>query len=317
VTGYILRRLAQILPVAFFVSTIVFALLRLTPGDPVQLLLGEQASPEAYAALRRELGLDQPLPVQYVRWLSRVLQGDLGRSLRNGTPVTEEIASRLPATLQLGLASTLLSLVLAVPLGILAALFRRSPVGLVATAFTQLGIAVPSFLVGLLLIYLFSLTWRLLPPGSYVDPLLDPVGFLRRLILPATTLALGAAAIQTRFIQTGLLETLQQDYIRTARAKGLRQRTIITGHALRNALLPSVTLLGLQVGTILEGAFITETIFAWPGIGRLGVQALGARDYPVVQGVVLLAAIVFMLVSLLVDIAYGYLDPRIADGRRR
>jgi peptide/nickel transport system permease protein len=178
-------------------------------------------------------------------------------------------------------------------------------------------VALPSFFVGLVLIFVVALNWRLLPPGGYISPAEDVVGFLRRLILPAFTLSLGAAAIQTRFIRSGLLETLYQDYIRTARSMGLRERSIVAGHALKNALIPSVTLIGLQVGGILQGAFITESIFSWPGVGRLGIQALGARDYPIIQGVVLMAVFAFMLANLLVDIAYAYLDPRISYGRRR
>jgi peptide/nickel transport system permease protein len=317
VTPYIVRRVLMMIPVAFFASLILFGLLKLTPGDPVQIQLGEQASRENYEALRRELGLDQPLPVQYARWVGRVMRGDFGKSLRNGAPVREEVVSRIPATLQLGLTAFALSLVIAMPLGILAAIFRRSAMGFISVAFTQIGVALPNFFVGLVLIYLVAWQWGLLPPGGYASPTEDFSRWLRSLPLPALTLSLAGAAIQTRFIRSGLLETLQQDFIRTARAKGLMERGIILGHALRNALIPSVTLLGLQAGAILEGAFITESIFAWPGVGRLGVDALGARDYPIVQAVVLMAVFAFMLANLLVDIAYAYLDPRISYGRRR
>jgi peptide/nickel transport system permease protein len=311
VTGYILRRLLMMVPVAFFASVILFALLKLTPGDPVRIQLGEQVTAENYQALRRELGLDQPFPVQYARWAARVVRGDLGKSLRNGAPVRDEIAARVPATLQLGLAAFALALVVAVPLGTLAATFRRSPLGFLATAFTQVGVSLPGFFFGLVLIYLFALKWRWFPPGSYVAPTANLEEWLRRLVLPAVTLSLFGAATQTRFIRSGLLDTLHQDYIRTARAKGLDEWLVIGRHALRNSLIPSVTLLGLQVGAILEGAFITESIFAWPGVGRLAVQALGARDYPIVQGVVLMAVFVFMLANLLVDVAYAFLDPRV------
>jgi peptide/nickel transport system permease protein len=316
VTSYILRRLAMMLPVAFFASVILFFLLKLTPGDPVRLQLGEQVTPENYAALRHELGLDQPLPVQYVRWLGRVVQGDFGKSIRNGAPVRQEIASRIPATLQLGLSAFALSVVVALPLGCLAAIFRRSPLGFLATAFTQAGVALPNFFVGLVLIFFCALQWRILPPGGYTAPGDDFGEFLRRLILPAITLSLAGAAILTRFVRSGLLETLYQDYVRTARAKGLQERSVVSGHALKNALIPVVTLLGLQVGAILSGSFIVETVFAWPGVGRLAVQALGARDYPIVQGVVLMAVFAFMIANLLVDVAYAYLDPRISYGRR-
>jgi peptide/nickel transport system permease protein len=255
--------------------------------------------------------------VQYVLWLGHIVQGDLGKSLRTGTPVRDEIVARLPATFQLGLTALLLGLSIAVPLGILSAVFRRSAIGFSATAFTQVGIALPGFFVGLVLIYVFSLRLGMLPPGSYSAFTDGPAEWLRRLILPAITLSFFTAATQTRFIRSGLLDCLHQDYVRTARAKGFAESAVVIRHALRNALIPSVTLLGLQVGAILEGAFIVESVFAWPGVGRLGVQALGARDYPIVQAVVLLAVFVFLVANLLVDIAYAYLDPRISYVRSR
>ena len=305
------------IPVAFLASVILFVLLKLTPGDPVLVMLGEHATAENYQALRHDLGLDQPYPVQYLAWVSHVAQGDFGKSLRNGSPVKNEIASRLPATSQLGIAALLLGVVVALPLGIIAAVFRRSPVGFCASAFSQVGIAVPGFFVGLVLIYVFALNLRWFPPGSYTAFTDNPGEWLRRLVLPAITLSLFGAATQTRFIRSGLLETLHQDYIRTARAKGFGEAAVIMRHALRNALIPSVTLFGLQIGAILEGAFIVESVFAWPGIGRLAVQSLGARDYPIVQAVVLLAVFVFLTANLLVDIAYAYLDPRISYVRAR
>jgi peptide/nickel transport system permease protein len=316
-TGYILRRLVVMVPVAFLASVMLFVLLKLTPGDPVLIMLGERVTAQNYEALRHDLGLDQPYPVQYLRWASHVAQGDFGKSLRNGGPVRDEIVARLPATFQLGIAALLLGLVVAVPLGILSAVFRRTPLGFAATAFSQVGIAVPGFFVGLVLIYVFALTLGWFPPGSYTQFTDGPGEWLRRLVLPAITLSLFGAATQTRFIRSGLLDTLHQDYIRTARAKGFAEAAVILRHALRNALIPSVTLLGLQVGAILEGAFIVESVFAWPGIGRLAVQSLGARDYPTVQAVVLLAVFVFLLANLLVDVAYAYLDPRISYVRGR
>jgi peptide/nickel transport system permease protein len=304
-------------PVAFLASVMLFILLKLTPGDPVLIMLGERATAQNYEALRHDLGLDQPYPIQYLAWISHIAQGDFGKSLRNGAPVIGEIKARLPATLQLGITALLLGVVVALPLGILSAVFRRSPVGFFASAFSQVGIAIPGFFVGLVLIYVFSLGLRWLPPGSYTSFTDSPSEWLRRLILPAITLSLFGAATQTRFIRSGLLDTLHQDYIRTARAKGFSDTAVIMRHALRNALIPSITLLGLQVGAILEGAFIVESVFAWPGIGRLAVQSLGARDYPIVQAVVLLAVFVFLFANLLVDIAYAYLDPRISFVRRR
>ncbi|MDQ3810310.1 MAG: ABC transporter permease [Chloroflexota bacterium] len=315
-TRYLVRRLALMIPVAVLASVILFVLLKLTPGDPVLIMLGERATAQNYEAIRRELGLDQPYPIQYLRWASHVVQGDLGKSLRNGAPVRDEIVERLPATFQLGIVALLIALVVAVPLGILSAVFRRSALGLGATAFTQVGVALPGFFIGLVLIYVFALRLRWFPPGSYTMFTDNPGEWFRRIILPAITLSLFGAATQTRFIRSGLLETLHQDYIRTARAKGFAESAVILRHALRNALIPSVTLLGLQVGAILEGAFIVESVFAWPGVGRLAVQALGARDYPTVQAVVLLAVFVFLLANLIVDIAYAYLDPRISFARR-
>jgi peptide/nickel transport system permease protein len=283
----------------------------------VLIMLGERATAQNYEALRHDLGLDQPYPIQYLAWISHIAQGDFGKSLRNGAPVIGEIKARLPATLQLGITALLLGVVVALPLGILSAVFRRSPVGFFASAFSQVGVAIPGFFVGLVLIYVFSLSLRWLPPGSYTSFTDSPGEWLRRLILPAITLSLFGAATQTRFIRSGLLDTLHQDYIRTARAKGFGDTAVIMRHALRNALIPSITLLGLQVGAILEGAFIVESVFAWPGIGRLAVQSLGARDYPIVQAVVLLAVFVFLFANLIVDIAYAYLDPRISFTRSR
>ncbi|MBV8716295.1 MAG: ABC transporter permease [Chloroflexi bacterium] len=316
-TRYILRRLVIMVPVAFLASVMLFILLKLTPGDPVLILLGERATAQNYEALRHDLGLDQPYPVQYLAWVGHVAQGDFGKSLRNGAPVKGEIQSRLPATLQLGVTALLLGVVVALPLGVLSAVFRRSPLGFFASAFSQVGVAIPGFFVGLVLIYVFALQLRWFPPGSYTSFTDNPAEWFKRLVLPAITLSLFGAATQTRFIRSGLLDTLHQDYIRTARAKGFSDAAVILGHALRNALIPSITLLGLQVGAILEGAFIVESVFAWPGIGRLAVQSLGARDYPIVQAVVLLAVFVFLTANLLVDIAYAYLDPRISYTRQR
>lgn len=315
-TGYILRRLLMMIPVAFFASVILFVLLKMTPGDPVLNQLGEQVTPESYAAVKHDMGLDQPAPIQYLKWIERVAHGNFGKSLRNKAPVAGEIKSRLPATIELGAAALLIGVLVAVPLGVLSAVFRRSPLGLLATGFTQIGVSLPGFLVGLLLIYVFARRFGWFPPGGYVKFGDDPGEALKRIVLPAITLSLFGAATQTRFIRSSLLDTLNQDYIRTARAKGISEWGVIARHALRNALIPSVTLLGLQVGLLFDGAFIIETIFAWPGVGRLAVQALGARDYPITQAVVMMAVFAFMGASLLVDIAYAWLDPRISYVRR-
>jgi peptide/nickel transport system permease protein len=316
-TAYVIRRLLVMFPVALLASVILFSLIKITPGDPVLVQLGEQATPENEAALRHELGLDKPVPAQFLIWLSHIVQGNFGKSLRNQAPVRDEILERLPATVELGAAALLISLCVAVPLGVLSAIFRRSPLGLVAGAFSQVGVSLPNFVFAYLLIFVFALSLRWLPPGSYVPFQDDPFQNLQRLLLPATTLSLFGAATQTRFIRSGLLDVLSQDYIRTARAKGISERAVVMRHALRNALIPTVTILGLQVGLLFEGAFITETVFAWPGIGRLAVQSLNARDYPMVQGVVLISVFAFLLTSLLVDLAYAYLDPRISYASRR
>lgn len=306
------RRFAAMIPVLLFVSIAVFLMLHLTPGDPVKLMLGEDADPETIGALRRELGLDRPLPVQYGRWLGQVLTGDLGRSIRSNQPVLEAIVSRLPVTLELAFLSMLLALAIGLPTGIVAAMKRDSPLDTASTSVALMGISLPSFFVGILLILLLAQRLRLLPPSGYVPFLDDPVQNLKLMIMPSIALGAALAGILSRMMRSSLLEVLGADYIRTARAKGLEDRTTIVGHALKNALLPVVTVVGLQIGALLGGAILTETIFAMPGIGRLVVDSIFARDFPVVQGVVLFLALVRVLSNLLADIAYVQLDPRIS-----
>ena len=313
-TAYIIRRILLMIPVALLVSVIIFTLLRITPGDPVRTMLGEEPDPATIAALRHEYGLDQPLPVQYLSWLGRLVQGDMGRSLRSRQPVREAIGERLPATLELGLAALALSLSIAIPVGILAAVKRNSGWDIFASGFTLLGVSLPNFFLGILLILGFALYWRIFPPGGYVPPAKGLGDNLRRLVLPAITLATASMAVNMRLMRSSLLDTLLQDYIRVARAKGLSERRVIVRHALKNAFIPVVTVIGIQVGAILEGAFITETLFIWPGVGKLAVDSIAGRDYPVVQGIVLLSALSFMSANLLVDLLYAYLDPRIKYG---
>lgn len=313
---YILRRLALMVPVAFLVTVIVFTLLRLTPGDPVLTYAGEERDPESLEQLRREYGLDQPLPVQYISWVTHALQGDLGRSIRTRQPVLEAIVERLPATLQLGLTALALSIAIGLVVGTLSALNRNSPLDLLATGFTLAGVSLPNFFLGLILILVFALALRLLPPGGYTAFLADPLDSLEHLILPAITLATASLAVNMRQVRSSLLEVLSQEYMRTARAKGLPERIIVARHAMKNALIPVVTILGLQVGAIIEGAVITEQIFSWPGVGKLVVDSIAGRDYPVVQGVVMLSAFSFMLSTLVVDVLYGVLDPRISYSGR-
>jgi peptide/nickel transport system permease protein len=302
------------IPVALLVTIGVFALARLSPVDPVLVFAGEDRDPVQLEAIRHQLGLDQPLPVQYVAWLSRAVQGDLGRSFQNHQRVSEAIIERLPATAELGAAALLISVTFALAIGILSAVKRNSVIDLLSTSVTLMGVSFPSFFLGVVLILLFSyvIPGRIFPPGGYTPLIQDPAANLRYLVLPAVTLATGSLALNLRQVRSSLLEVFGLDYMRTARAKGLREGTVITRHALKNALIPVVTLVGIQIGAIIEGAVITETIFSWPGVGRLAVQAIPSHDYPVVQGVVLVSALSFMLSTLLVDVLYARIDPRIS-----
>ncbi len=311
-TQYLVRRLLLMVPVAFLVSVAVFALIHLTPGDPAQIMLGEEGTPEAVAALHKELGLDRPLYEQYVIWIGHLARGDLGRSIRTNQPVLQAIGERLPATLELGLAALLWSILVAIPLGTLAALRRGSVLDVASTGFTVAGVSVPNFFIGILLILFFALVLRALPPGGYTPLAEDPVENLRRLVLPAITLGTVGAAINMRFTRSSMIEVLRQDYIRTARAKGASWLRVVNGHALKNALIPVVTVVGIQVGAIIEGALVTETVFSWPGVGKLAVDSIFGRDYTIIQGIVLIAAFSYMLANLLVDLTYAWLDPRIA-----
>jgi len=298
-------------PVAFLVSVAVFLLIHLTPGDPAAIILGEEGSASTIAALHNELGLDQPLTTQYAIWITRVLHGDLGSSLRTHQPVTQAIGERLPATLELGLAALLWSLAVAIPLGTVAALRRGSLLDVLASGFTVAGVSVPNFFIGILLILLMGLALRLFPVGGFVPFTEDPFQNLRHLLLPALTLGTAGAAINMRFTRSSMIEVLGQDYIRTARAKGAPWLRVVRAHALKNALIPVVTVVGIQVGSIIEGALVTETVFSWPGVGKLAVDGIFGRDYPVIQGIVLIAALSYMVANLLVDLTYAYLDPRI------
>jgi peptide/nickel transport system permease protein len=310
--AYLVRRLALMVPVAFLVSVVVFSLIHLTPVDPAELILGEEHSPEAVVALRHDLGLDRPLPEQYLTWISHAVHGDLGRSVRTNQPVVQAITERLPATLELGIAALAWSVLLAIPLGTIAALRRGSPIDVLATGVTVLGVSVPNFFIGILLILVLSVDLRIFPPGGYA-PLTESIpDNLHRLILPAITLGTVTTAINTRFTRSSMLEVLRQDYIRTARAKGASWRKVIVDHALKNAFIPVVTVVGIQVGAILEGALVTETIFSWPGVGKLAIDSIFGRDYPIIQGIVLAFAFSYMFANLAVDLAYAWLNPRIS-----
>ena len=307
----IVRRLLATIPVLLLVTAGVFTLLHLTPGDPIDAMMAESVDATVKETLRKELGLDRPIPVQYVAWMGRVLRGDLGRSIRNGEPVIENVSRRIRPSLQLALMAMTISLTIAFPVGIVSAVRRNRPVDRVGTTFALFGICMPNFLLALLLIFLFGVTLRWLPISGYTDPLEDPIGGLRSLVLPAVTLGLALAAVVTRTLRSSMIEALAEDYVRTARAKGLSESRVVRGHVLRNALIPVVTVLGLQLGTLIGGAVITEYVFALPGVGRLVVDAVFARDYPLVQGVILLIAVGFIVSNLLVDVLYGLIDPRI------
>ncbi|PZA06634.1 MULTISPECIES: ABC transporter permease [unclassified Meiothermus] len=329
--AYTGRRLLGLIPVLLGISLLVFLFLHLIPGDPAVVLLGERASPEQVEALRERLGLNRPLPAQYVLFLRDLLSGDLGRSIFNLLPIRDQLASRWPATFELSLSAMLIAVILGVPLGILAAVRKNSLWDNISTIFSLIGVSMPVFWLGLLLIYLFAVNLHWLPPSGRIsieegntfksisgffllDALLQRKALgdvLSHLLLPALTLGTIPLAILMRITRSAMLEVLSQDYVRTARAKGLAERVVIFRHALKNALLPVVTIIGLQFGTLLGGAILTETIFSWPGIGLWLYEGILNRDYPVVQGGVVFVALVFVVVNLLVDLSYALLDPRI------
>lgn len=308
---YILRRLVQMIFVLLLFSMVVFTVLRLVPGDPVAAQLGLEASQEAYAELRQEMGLDKPIYVQYMVWLGEISRGDFGTSWRSHQTAISLIQRRFPATIWLTVASITIGLVISLPLGIISGVRPRSWLAHFATFFSLVGIALPSFWLGLMLLLLLAVSLRWLPPSGYISPLENPIMGLKFLAMPALTLGIGLAAPLTRFIRSGMLDVMSTDYIRTARAKGLVDRMVILRHALKNAMLSVVTIFGVLLGSLLGGSIITESVFNWPGIGTLLLQAIQQRDYGIVQGVVLFISLIFMIVNLLVDLTYALLDPRI------
>ena len=300
---YLLRRVLLLIPVVLGVATAVFFIIHLIPGDPVEIMLGEQARAADLERLRKTLGLDRPVLEQYVRFLGGLAKGDLGRSLHHRRGVAGLVLERLPATLELGAAAMAAALAIALPLGILAAARARSWVDHGSMVSSLLGVSIPNFWLGPMLIAVFSLRFNwLLPSGR---------GGIEHLILPALTLGTGLAAILTRMTRASLLEALPRDFVRTARAKGLAEWAVLVRHGLRNALLPVVTAAGLQTGAVLSGSVITESIFAWPGIGRLTIEAIAARDYPLVQGCVLAIALTYVALNLITDVVYTLCDPRV------
>jgi peptide/nickel transport system permease protein len=313
VRAYLLARLALVMPVLFGVSLVTFSLIRLVPGDPVTVVLGPDArtTPEQVAAIRAAFGLDEPAPVQYVRWMGHVLSGDLGTSFRTGRALTQELALRLPVTVELTALAAVLGLVPALVIGTIAAVKRNTGTDYVATVGTLIGLSMPGFLLATLLVLVFSLVLRWLPPIGYVELNRDPLGNLRTMLLPALSLGLPFAGIMMRITRSSVLEVLGQEHVRVARAKGLRGTLVLGRHVLPNAAIPIITVAGIQIARLLGGAVIAETIFGLPGIGRYVYEAISMRDYPVIQGVTLVVAVAFVLVSLLVDVLYAVVDPRL------
>lgn len=313
-TAYLVGRTLQMFVVMFVVTAILFFVMRLLPGDPILALVGEAESgfdDETVEKLREELGLNDSVIVQYGRWLTDALQGDLGRSARTRLPVSEQIVDRFPVTAQLGALSLVLAISIGVTTGTIAALKRNSLLDIGATMVAMFGIAVPNFWFAILLIWLFVVYLGWLPPAGFVGLWEDPVSAIEHMILPVTALGLTLSAAIMRHTRSDLLEVLNQDYVRTARAKGLSGRTVVVRHALRNSLLPVVTVIGLQLGGLLGGSVIIESMFGLPGLGRLAVQSINARDYPTLQGVVLLFTVITLVVNLATDLSYAIIDPRV------
>ncbi len=309
--AYTARRLLAAVPVMLLVATGVFFLLRLTPGDPAGIILGPDATEERRQELRRELGLEDPLPVQYVRWLGKIARGDLERSLFLDQPVTSALLERAQPTLLLTVMALVVAVAIGLPTGILAAHRRGSWLDLGSMGVAMVGIAMPTFWLGLNLIFVFAVVLRWLPVAGYQPPSAGLWESLRYLILPAVTLGVAQGALLARMTRSMMLEVLNQDYVRTARAKGVMERTVVVRHALRNAFLPLLTVIGLTFAALMGGAVVTEQIFNIPGVGRLLIQAIGRRDFPLVQGTVLVIAALYVLINLLVDLLYAVVDPRI------
>jgi ABC-type dipeptide/oligopeptide/nickel transport system permease component len=308
---YIAGRLLQAIPVVVLSSIVIFGMLRLVPGDAAEVMAGSNATPEAIEAVRVANGLDQPLPAQYALWLAKVVRGDLGVSFFTKRPVVELLTQRIPATLELAFTALLLTILISIPAGVLAAVNQRKPIDWFISAASGTIIAVPGFWLGLLAIILFALVLGWLPPGGRGDFSRDPIAAAKFLLLPALTLALPPSAGLLRLVRTSVLETLHEDYVRTGRAKGLGDAPLLWRHVLRNALVPVITIVGLQFGALLGGAVVTEAVFSWPGVGSLIRDALAGRDYVVVQSCLLLLVLLFIVVNLVTDLAYGVLDPRI------
>ena len=308
---YVVQRLLLALVVVLGITFVVFMIMQIVPGDPARVILGPYASDESVAGLRDRLGLDRPFFEQYLTWLSKAARGDFGQSLLNGQEVAPQLHGRIGPSFELAIVSLVIGLVIAFPIGIVSALKPGSAVDIIATVFSQIGVSVPSFWMGILLIIVFSLNLELLPPSGYTPIWEDAGDWLAHIVLPAFTAGFVSASIQTRFIRSAMLDVLNANYVQTARAKGLNERTVIMRHALRNALINIVTIIGLQITALFSGIVIVEVVFSWPGLGRLAFNAVEERDYPLLQGAVMVVAIMVTLVNLFVDLLYFLLDPRI------
>lgn len=310
---YLLRRLLYFIPVIFLVTVVIFSITMLMPGDPAMAFLGDAMGQDkvAYEAMRKELGLDRPIPIQYVSWLGRALQGDLGRSVRTRETVVEGLQARLPVTIQLTAMALFFALIVAVPVGIISATRPNSFLDTVGTVFAIGVVAIPEFWLGILLIYVFAVSLHWLPSSGYVPLALGFWPSVQSMIMPAIALGTTVTAVTMRQVRASLLEVLRQEYVVVARAKGLSEPRVVRVHAVKNALIPVVTIIGLQIGRLLGGAVVVETIFALPGMGRLAADSIFFRDFPMLQGVVLVMAVAVLLFNLLTDLLYAYLDPRI------
>jgi len=315
VIGYVLRRLAQLLPVLLIASVAIWAIVYAVPGGPVSSIVGENATAEEIAAATERLGLDRPMIVQYGQWLAGAVRGDFGTSIHGREPVARLIAQRVPATVQLGVAATLIGLLIGVPVALASAVWPGSWLDRALGGWAALALGVPTFWLGILLILLFAVQLRWLPSVSTYVPLWQsPLEALRNLALPALTLGVYVSGIFARFLRASLLGELKADYVRTARSKGLRERDVIGVHVMRNAMLPFVTIVGLMLANFIGGTVVTEAVFTYPGLGRLLIQAILTRDYPLIQGCILVILVIYMLINLLVDVLYAYIDPRIEYG---
>ncbi|MDQ3693078.1 MAG: ABC transporter permease [Chloroflexota bacterium] len=313
-TIYILRRLLMLIPVLLVVGVVVFTLVHLTPGDPAAVILGQSATPEQIEDLRQRLGLNEPLPVQFVSWFGGVLRLDFGESLFLGMPVTEALQQRAQPTLLLTLYALVIQITIGIPAGVIAAVNRNSILDRALMVASISGAAIPTFFLGILLILFFAVALRWLPSGSYVPITENPGEHFKGMILPAFALGFSAAGLLARLVRSSMLDVLNEDYVRTAWAKGVPGRRVVLGHALRNALIPALTVIGASMGALLGGAVVTETVFTIPGMGRLVVQSIARRDFPLIQGAIMLIAGIYVLVNLLVDVLYVYVDPRIRYG---